>query len=189
MKVAIYARTSTGEQDIGLQLETLKEYCKGRGFEIYNIYQDEGISGSKDKRPGLDKLMQDAKRRKFNIVLVWKFDRFARSTRHLIESLEIFNSLGIDFISYTEGIDTSIPIGKMVFTIIGAIAEFERDLIRERVRAGVARAREKGKKLGRPKVEYDYEKLVSLRKKGLSFFEIGRECGISKSKVWQLLRS
>ncbi|MHC4278497.1 MAG: recombinase family protein, partial [Planctomycetota bacterium] len=154
-KVAIYARVSTQDQDPGLQLSELRKYIKDRGWQAYNEYVDIGQSGAKDSRPQLNKLMADAKRRRFDVVLVWKFDRFARSVKHLVTSLYEFRALGIDFVSLTEGIDTSTPLGEAMFSIIGAMAQLERDLIRERVTAGMRRAREKGKALGRPRKGID----------------------------------
>ena len=148
---------------------------------------DLGISGSKEKRPALDQLMADAKRRRFDAVLVARFDRFARSTRHLIQALEEFNALGVDFISLSESIDTSTPMGKMVFTIISAVAELERSLIRERVVMGLHKARQQGKKLGRPRLSVDVQRLRKLKSEGLSLRAIARETGISRTTVSDLL--
>ena len=152
-RVALYARVSTKnkDQDPETQLMALREYAGHRGFDIADEYVDVGISGAKERRPELDRLMTDARKRKIDAVLVARFDRFARSTRHLVLALEEFQSLGVHFISLSESIDTSTPIGKMVFTIIGAVAELERSLIRERVVMGLARARKQGKRLGRPR--------------------------------------
>jgi len=122
MKVAIYTRVSTNDQSVQMQSSDLKRYCDQRGFEVLKEYSDQGISGTKDKRPALDELMDDAKKKKFDAVLCWRFDRFARSTKHLITALEEFRHLGIDFISYQENIDTSSPLGKAMFTIVSAIA-------------------------------------------------------------------
>jgi len=151
MKIVLYTRVSTCEQKVDMQLSDLRRYSKQRGFDVYKEYSDEGISGTKDRRPALDELMEDARKRKFDAVLCWRFDRFARSTKHLITSLEEFRHLGIEFISYQENIDTSSPLGKAIFTIVSAIAELERNIIIERVKAGIRRAKENGKRLGRPK--------------------------------------
>ncbi len=183
-KVAIYARVSTQEQDPGLQLEELKRYVQDRERTIYQEYVDKGQSGAKDSRPELNKLMADAKRRRFDVVLVWKFDRFARSVKHLVNSLYEFKALGIDFVSLTEGIDTSTPLGEAMFSIIGAMAQLERDLIRERVTAGMRRAREKGKALGRPKREIDPEAVVVLKERGLSMGDIAQELGVSRATLF-----
>ncbi len=167
-KVAIYARVSTQNQDPGLQLSELKGYVQDGGWQVQHEYVDIGHSGAKDSRPQLNKLMSDAKRRRFDVVLVWKFDRFARSVKHLVNSLYEFKALGIDFVSLTEGIDTSTPLGEAMFSIIGAMAQLERDLIRERVTAGMRRAREKGKALGRPKKEVNPVAFNRLKEEGLS---------------------
>jgi DNA invertase Pin-like site-specific DNA recombinase len=150
MKAAIYARVSTSNngQDPTMQTRELREYCERRGWAVAGEYVDIGISGTKEKRPELDRLMGDAHRRRFDAVVVWKFDRFARSVSHLLRALETFKTQGIDFVSYSEQMDTSTPAGKMVFTVLGAVAELERSLIVERVRAGLRNARAKGKSLG-----------------------------------------
>jgi DNA invertase Pin-like site-specific DNA recombinase len=152
MKAAIYARVSTTNngQDPRVQTRELQEYCAHRGWTVFGEYVDVGISGIKEKRPQLDQLMADAHRRRFDAVVVWKFDRFARSVSHLLRALETFQSLGIDFVSLSEQMDTSTPTGKMVFTVLGAVAELERSLIVERVRAGMRNARANGKRIGRP---------------------------------------
>jgi DNA invertase Pin-like site-specific DNA recombinase len=149
---------------------------------------DIGISGSKDRRPELDLLMADARRRKIDAVLVARFDRFARSTKHLVLALKEFNALGIDFISLNESVDTSTPMGKMVFTVIGAVAELERSLIRERVVMGLERARRQGKRLGRPHLVTDANQIHQLHQNGLSSRRIAKELRISKSAVSRMLR-
>ena len=143
-RVGIYARVSTNRQCPESQLLPLREYATARGFEIVSEYVDV-ISGSKDSRPELARLMADAAKRRLDAVAVWKFDRFARSTRHLVTALEQFNALGVDFISLSESIDTSTPMGKMVFTVLAAVAELELSLIRERVVMGLERAKAQGK--------------------------------------------
>ncbi len=183
-KVAIYARVSTQDQDPGLQLSELRKYIKDRGWDAYHEYVDIGQSGAKDSRPELNKLMADATRRRFDTVLVWKFDRFARSVKHLVNSLYEFKALGIDFVSLTEGIDTLTPLGEAMFSIIGAMAQLERDLIRERVTAGMRRAREKGKSLGRPKKEIDPMEYGKLKEKGLSMGQIAQALGVSRTTLF-----
>ncbi len=150
-RIAIYARVSTSDQSTEAQRLDLRRYVRERGWTLFNEFCDNGISGMTDSRPALNELMNDAKKRKFDAVLVWRFDRFARSTKHLILALEEFRNLGIDFVSYQENIDTSSPLGSAIFTIISAVAQLERDIIAERVTAGPRRARENGKKLGRPR--------------------------------------
>jgi len=184
MPCAIYARVSTNDkgQDPEVQLRELREYCLRRGWEIASEYVD-SISGSKDSRPELSRLMAGAHRRKFDVVAVWKFDRFARSVNHLLRALETFDALGIQFVSLTEAIDTSTPTGKMVFTILGAVAELERSLIAERVKAGLRNAKAKGKKLGRPRVVLDRAQVSRLRAQGRSIRDIAAELGCSRSLV------
>jgi DNA invertase Pin-like site-specific DNA recombinase len=150
MKVAIYARVSTANngQDPTMQTRELREYAERRGWTVAGEYVDIGISGTKEKRPELDRLVADAHRRRFDAVVVWKFDRFARSVSHLLRALETFKAQGIEFVSFSEQLDTSTPAGKLVFTVLGAVAELERSLIVERVKAGLHNARSKGKKLG-----------------------------------------
>src|ERR1700745_3258736 len=157
MRAAIYARVSTSNngQDPRVQTREIREYCERRGWQIAVEYVDAGISGAKDSRPELNKLMQDAHRRYFDAVVVWKFDRFARSVSHLLRALETFRALGVEFVSLNEQVDTSTPMGKMVFTVLAAVAELERGLIVERVRAGLRNARAKGKRLGRPRAGVD----------------------------------
>jgi DNA invertase Pin-like site-specific DNA recombinase len=185
MRAAIYARVSTANngQDPSMQTRELKEYCSRRGWELAGEYVDIGISGTKESRPELDRLMSDAHRRRFDVVAVWKFDRMARSVSHLLRVLETFGSLGIHFVSLSEAIDTATPAGKMVFTVLGAVAELERSLIVERVRAGLRNARAKGKRLGRPCVVVDGSRIAALRVKGLSWRDIASELGTSERSI------
>lgn len=185
MRVAIYARVSTANngQDPTMQTRELREYAERRGWTVASDgeYVDVGISGTKEKRPELDRLMQDAHRRRFDAVVVWKFDRFARSVSHLLRALETFKAQGIEFVSFSEQLDTSTPAGKLVFTVLGAVAELERSLIVERVKAGLRNARSKGKTLGRPRRVVDARRIASLRGQGWGWKKIAREldCGIS----------
>ncbi len=188
-RVALYARVSTTDQSTDCQLLDLKRYVSERGWNSFKDYVDEGISGTKDSRPALNELMNDAKKRRFDVVLVWRFDRFARSTKHLILALEEFKNLGIDFVSDQENIDTSSPLGSAIFTIISAVAQLERDIIAERVKAGLRRATENGKKLGRPRVNIDPDELYRLRLKGLSLRQIATELGLSRSTVARCLET
>jgi DNA invertase Pin-like site-specific DNA recombinase len=183
MRIAIYARVSTlnNGQSPQMQLRELREYCKRRGWQIADEYVDKGISGAKDSRPELNRLMADAHKRRFDAVVVWKFDRFARSVSHLLRALENFQALGIQFVSLSESLDTSTPAGKMVFTVLGAVAELERSLIGERVRAGLRNARAKGIRLGRPRCEVDVAEIRRLRAEGQSWGAIGRALGVSKA--------
>ncbi len=186
MRAAIYARVSTANngQDPTMQTRELHEYCARRGWTVAGEYVDVGISGTKEKRPELDRLMGDAHRRRFDAVVVWKFDRFARSVSHLLRALETFKALGVEFVSLSEQVDTSTPMGKMVFTVLGAVAELERSLIAERVKAGLRNARAKGKRLGRPRVAVDRSKVARLRASGASWRAISRELGASVGAVY-----
>ena len=198
LRVGIYARVSTTEQNPEAQLTVLREYALGRGFVIQGEYIDH-ISGDLPQRRGrrlrtrdiaFDRLMADALQRQFDCVLVWKYDRLARSLGTLIVALQQFNSLGIDFISYTQNIDTTTPMGRLFFHIIGSFAEFERSVIVERVRAGLANARAKGQVLGRPERDPTAKaRIAELRAQGLSLREIARREGRSPSGVLKLLRA
>src|SRR5712691_623648 len=170
-----------------MQTRELTEYCQRRGWDIAGEYVDRGVSGAKDSRPELNRMMGDAQRRRFDAVLVWKFDRFARSVSHLLRALETFRSLGIDFASLSEQVDTSTPTGKMVFTVLGAVAELERALIVERVKAGMRNARAKGKRIGRPRKVVDAARIAILRAQGRSWREIVSETGISKGTAQRAL--
>src|SRR5277367_6132263 len=185
MRAAIYARVSTiGQgQSPEMQVRELREYCERRGWEIAGEYVDAGISGAKDSRPELNRMIADAHRRRFDAVVVWKFDRFARSVSHLLRALETFNALSVAFVSLSEQMDTSTPTGKMVFTVLGAVAELERSLIAGRVRAGLRNARAKGKRLGRPRVAVDAARIGRLRAYGRSWREITAELGVSKGSA------
>jgi len=185
---ALYMRVSTKGhgQTNDTQALALREYAQRRGFQIIEEYRDEGISGSKDSRPALDQLMKDARTRKFDVVIVARFDRFARSVSHLLRALEEFNHLGIDFVSLSESIDTSTPMGKMIFTVLGAVAELERNLIKERVYMGIGRARKEGKRLGRPKRIFDHEKAHTMLR-SMPVREVARQLGVSRGVIERAL--
>ena len=189
MRAAIYARVSTTNhgQDPQLQTREMREYCERRGWQISGEYVDVGISGSKDSRPELNRLMADAKQRRFDAVCVWKLDRFGRSLRHLVNALADLESLGVSFTSIKDNLDLSTPSGRLMFQIIGAMAEFERSLIQERVKAGLRNARAKGKTLGRPRVVVDAAQIAHLRSQGRSVREIAEELGYSRSLVHKTL--
>jgi DNA invertase Pin-like site-specific DNA recombinase len=172
-----------------MQLRELREYCERRGWTVSGEYVDLGISGARDKRPQLDRMMVEAHKRRFDVVAVWKFDRFARSVSHLLRALDTFRILGIEFVSLSESLDTATPAGRMVFTVLGAVAELERSLIAERVRAGLRNARARGKRLGRPRVAADAATIGRLRSQGLSWAKIARELGIGEGTVYRLARS
>lgn len=191
MRVALYARVSTSDkgQDPEVQLSELRAYCQRRDWTVVDEYVDHGVSGTKDRRPQLDRMMADANRRLFDAVVVWRFDRFARSTSHLLRALETFRTLGIEFVSYSEAIDTSTPVGKMTFTVLGAVAELERSLIVERVRSGVAHARAKGKVLGRPRKALHSGQIQSMRASGCSYRTIAEALDLSHTTVMKACKT
>jgi DNA invertase Pin-like site-specific DNA recombinase len=188
-KVAIYSRVSTKEQDPDSQLFMLREYAKSRKFAIYREYVDR-ISGDTEERAEYKRLLEDVRKRKVDIVLVWRFDRFARSTRMLLAALDEFRNLGVDFISYHENIDTTSPLGRAIFVIVSAIAEFEKELIVQRVKAGLAKAKLKGKKLGRPPLTPEQkESILAQREQNLSIRQIATRERISIGVVHKYLRN
>jgi DNA invertase Pin-like site-specific DNA recombinase len=178
-RVALYARVSTsnGQQDPEMQLRELREYAKLRDLTIVDEYVDK-MTGSKESRPSLNRLMVDASRRKFDAVLVWKLDRFGRSLRHLVNALAELEAYGLSFISLRDNLDLSTPSGRLMFQIIGAMAEFERALIQERVRAGLRNAKAKGQRLGRPRVVVDQMEITAMRDSGDSWRAIAEKLGI-----------
>lgn len=184
MKAAIYARVSTLDQEPENQLAELRRYAEARGWTAQE-YVDIGVSGGKDRRPALDALLQDARRRRCDVVLCWRLDRLGRSLKHLITLLEELQALGVAFISLAEGIDATTPAGKLQMHILAAIAEFERERIRERVLAGLQRARMQGTRLGRPKVRVPLERLQSVA--GLPVLVAASRLGVSRStlKRWR----
>src|SRR5215468_1724968 len=183
MKGAIYARVSTANnvQDPTMQTRELREYCERRGWSVVGEYVDLGISGAKERRPELDKLLQDAKRRKLDAIICWKLDRIGRSLRHLVNLLAELEAVGVALVSFSDHLDLSTPQGRLMFQIIGAMAEFERSLIQERVKAGLRNARAKGKRLGRPRVAVDVTRIATLRSQGLSWAKIGTRLGVGKA--------
>jgi DNA invertase Pin-like site-specific DNA recombinase len=185
-RAAIYGRVSTNSgQNLEMQIRELKEYCRNRAWKIAGEFVDSGVSGAVDSRPQLNRLMAEAHRRRFDVVVVWDFSRFARSTSHLLRALETFSALGIGFVSLREQIDTSTPTGKMVFTILGSVAELERSLIGERVRAGLRNAKAKGVSLGRPPLRRfsaaEIQQLRRERRKGMSFKRLAHKF---QTSVW-----
>jgi DNA invertase Pin-like site-specific DNA recombinase len=178
-RVALYSRVSTNNgQDPELQLRELREYCTARGLTIVQEYTDVGYSGSKESRPALNQLMVDARRRRFDSVLVWKLDRFGRSLRHLVNALAELEALGLSFISLRDNLDLSTPSGRLMFHVVGAMAQFERALIQERVKAGLRNAKAKGKRLGRPRVVVDEIAILAMRDAGASWRAVSGKLGI-----------
>jgi DNA invertase Pin-like site-specific DNA recombinase len=186
MRAALYARVSTMQgQTCDNQLLELRRYCEARGWTLFKEYVDQGVSGSKDRRPALDQLVADAKRRRFDVMLAWRLDRVGRNLRHLVLLLEDLQATGVGFVSLNEGIDLGTPAGRLQLHILAALAEFERERIRERVLAGVARARAQGVRLGRPRRRIDPERLASVA--GLPEREAARRLGIPRSTLQRWL--
>jgi len=184
-RAALYVRVSTNEQDTAAQERALREYVQRRGWKLQKIYRDQGVSGASSNRPALNELLKACRRRSVDVVVVWKFDRFARSLKQLMSGLEVCRAFGIDFVSVTEAVDTSLPAGELVFQMIGAVAQFERSLIAERVRSGLANARAKGMVLGRPPLRKltltEAAELRRQRRHGAPFRDLARKFGVS---VW-----
>ena len=184
MRVALYARVSTlNGQHPEMQLADLREYASRRGWEIAGEYVDEGVSGSKESRPELNRLMGDSHRRQFDMVLVWKIDRFGRSLKHLVNALADLDAYGVAFASLKDNLDLSTPSGRLMFQIIGAMAEFERALIQERVKTGLHNARRNGKKLGRPRRVVDLDDIACMRAQGHSLRNIAEKLGVGYGTV------
>lgn len=187
MRVAIYARVSTDDQTNQTQINELKKYCELKGWSDLTIFQDEGISGTKTSRPEFDRMVEGAKNKEFDVIAVWRFDRASRSTRHLLELLDDFKKWGVDFVSLKEQIDTSSAAGKLMFTMISAFAQFERDVISDRTKAAMSRLKEEGRQVGRSKT-YDYSKVIELKNQGKRPPEIAQILGISKSHARKIYR-
>src|SRR5436189_2002153 len=187
-RVACYLRVSTTEQTVENQRNDLRIYCKARGWDDVIEYSDTGISGTRERRPALGRLMSEVKSRRVDVVVVAAFDRFGRSVRHLVETLELFRHLGVEFISLREQIDTGSPLGQAVFTIIAAIAQLERSLIVERVKAGLRRAKAEGKRLGRQPLQVDERQLRIVASQKLPVRAAAKALGVSPSSYLRLVR-
>jgi DNA invertase Pin-like site-specific DNA recombinase len=171
-----------------MQTREIREYVERRGWKLAGEYVDAGVSGTKESRPELDRLMAEAHKRRFDVVVVWKFDRFARSVSHLLHALDTFNALGIHFVSLSESVDTSTPAGKMVFTVLGAVAELERSLIVERVKSGLRNARANGQTLGRPRMNVDVKTVRARLKAGESLRAVARSLKVSPALLWKRMQ-
>jgi DNA invertase Pin-like site-specific DNA recombinase len=187
-KAAIYARVSTPDQHVETQLYDLRKLAANRGFEVSREYCDRGVSGSKAKRPGLDAMMADARRGEFTVLLVAAFDRVARSTKNFLEIVDELHDLGIEFISAREAIDTTGPMGRMFITLIGSIAELEKSILVERIRAGMRRARMEGQRLGRAPLKVDHDALVRDRLSGMSLTDVAKKYRVSRASVVRFVR-
>jgi DNA invertase Pin-like site-specific DNA recombinase len=186
MKAVIYCRVSTSAgQSVEMQLRDLRQLAQQRGFEIVGEYCDEGVSGSCDSRPQLNQMLSDAQRGKFEAILIWRLDRLGRSLQNLVRLFENFRSWNVALISFGEGLDFSTSMGKLFYQLSGAFAEFERDCIRERVKAGLRNAKAKGKRIGRPRVFVDRSKIASLRAEGLSWAKIAERLDVGEGTVYR----
>jgi DNA invertase Pin-like site-specific DNA recombinase len=187
-RAAVYVRVSTVDQHPETQLHDLRQFAVQRGFQIVQEYTDHGFSGTKARRPALDQLMEDARHRKFDVLMVWSIDRLARSTKHLLQTLDELNGLGIQFLSQREAIDTEGPLGRAIVVIVSAMAELERCVIIERVRAGMRRAKLEGRRIGRAPLNVNRVALLRDRERGLSLNQLAKAHGISKASVCRVLR-
>jgi len=188
-KVALYLRVSTNQQTVENQRLELDKYCERQGWVVAKVYEDAGISGKNADRQALQQMVQDAAKGKFSVLVVWKIDRLARSVADLLNILNTLRGHGVDFCSTTQAIDTTTSYGKMVLTFLGAIAEFERETIIERVRAGISRAKANGVKLGRPRVGFDIGKALELKGQGLGVRRIAAELGVNYGTVYRYLKA
>ena len=188
-RVALYVRVSTTGQTTDNQSLELNRYCERMEWKIVQTYADKGISGATRERPALDQMLADAAAKKFDVLLTWKIDRLARSTSHLLEILTQLRLAEVGFCSMTEAIDTTSAQGRMLLTFLGAIAEFERELIRERIKAGLNRTREEGTKLGRPRIGFDVTKAIELRDAGLGYKQIARQLNIPRTTLYRGLKA
>ena len=184
-RVALYARVSTTGhgQDVALQTDELRQVAQQRGWDVVGEFIDQGVSGGQQSRPALDQLMSAVRAGDCDLVVCWRFDRFARSTQHLLAALEEFRQRDVDFVSLREAVDTSTSVGKMVFTFLAAVAEFEKALIQERVKAGVARAKAQGKQIGRPRRDIDLDLARLLREQGHGYRRVAKMLGVPKSTL------
>jgi DNA invertase Pin-like site-specific DNA recombinase len=190
-RAAIYTRVSTDKQTIENQLRSLREIAQRRGWEIVGEYKDAGISGAKgrDQRPGLDQMLADAQRRRFDVVMAWAIDRIGRSLIDLLGTIQSLEACGVDLYLDQQAIDTTTPMGKLMFQVTGAFAEFERSMIRQRINAGLKRAVAEGKQLGRPQIEPEMErKIRAMLAKGVGINSVARELGVGNSVVERIRR-
>ena len=187
-RAALYARVSTADQTTANQLLDLRQMVEQRGYLVVEEYIDHGISGAKARRPALDRMMKDARRGRFGVVVVWAFDRLARSVRHFLEVLDELNHLNVEFVSFRENIDTGGPLGRAIIVILGAIAELERNLVIERVRAGMRRAKLEGRRIGRAPLDVDRQAVLRDRNRGLSLTEMAKAHRISRASISRIIK-
>ena len=187
-RAALYCRVSTIDQHPETQRSELRQFAANKGFQVVGEYIDHGYCGARARRPELDRMMDDARRHKFDVVLVWACDRLARSTKHLLQTIDELNGMGIQFLSQREAIDTEGPLGRAILVIVSAIAELERCLIVERVRAGMRRARLEGRQIGRARLDVNREQVIADRRSGMSLTQVARKHGISRASVCRLMK-
>lgn len=187
-RTILYLRCSTASQNLEIQQNDLRRYAEARGLQIVAEFSDFGISGANDKRPALDQMLKAARQRKFDCVLVWRLDRLGRNTKHLLTVLDELESLQIPLVSLQEGFDLSTPIGRVVATVLAALSAFEREIIKERVVAGIKNAKAKGKKLGRPQT-VDAEKILRLRQAGQTYSQISKTLGVSPGSIAEAIKA
>jgi DNA invertase Pin-like site-specific DNA recombinase len=187
-RAALYCRVSTVDQHPETQLGELRQFAANRGFQIVGEYTDQGYSGARARRPELDRMMDDARRHKFDVLLVWSCDRLARSTKHLLQTIDDLNGMGIQFLSQREAIDTEGPLGRAILIIVSAMAELERCIIIERVRAGMRRARVEGRQIGRARLDVNREQVIQDRRSGMSLTQVAKKHGISRASVCRLVK-
>jgi DNA invertase Pin-like site-specific DNA recombinase len=187
-RAALYMRVSTVDQHPETQLQELRQFASGRGLDVVEEYTDHGVSGTRARRPALDRMLKDAHRRRFDVVVVWACDRLARSTKHFLQVLDELNELGIQFLSQREAIDTDGPLGRAIIVIVSAVAELERSLIVERVRAGMRRAKLEGRRIGRTPLDVNHSALVQDRLSGMSLTRVAKKYGLSRASVVRFVR-
>jgi DNA invertase Pin-like site-specific DNA recombinase len=187
-RAALYCRVSTVDQHPETQLGELRQFAANKGFTVVGEYIDRGYCGARVRRPELDRMMDDARRHRFDVLLVWSCDRLARSTKHLLQTIDELNGMGIQFLSQREAIDTEGPLGRAILVIVSAVAELERCIIIERVRAGMRRARLEGRQIGRARLDVNREQVIRDRRSGMSLTQVAKKHGISRASVCRLMK-
>jgi DNA invertase Pin-like site-specific DNA recombinase len=187
-RVALYCRVSTVDQHPETQLGELRQFAANKGFQVVGEYIDHGYCGARARRPELDRMMDDARRHKFDVLLVWACDRLARSTKHLLQTIDELNGMGVQFLSQREAIDTEGPLGRAIIVIVSAVAELERCIIIERVRAGMRRARLEGRQIGRARLDVNREQIIHDRRSGMSLTQVAKKHGVSRASVCRLVK-
>jgi len=187
-RAALYCRVSTIDQHPETQLGELRQFAANKGFQVAGEYTDHGVSGTRARRPELDRMMDDARRHKFDVLLVWSCDRLARSTKHLLQTIDELNGMGIQFLSQREAIDTEGPLGRAIIVIVSAMAELERCIIIERVKAGMRRAKLEGRQIGRSRLDVNREQVIQDRRSGMSLTQVAKKHAISRASVCRLMK-